>query len=273
MLNILPKALYLIVGLGMIHWGMLTAKSALMLYFGGTLGSCILALYVLRIRFHNVQPQIRTVANEVKVYGFHTYVGGLADNSTFKLNNLLIAGYVDTVWLGFYSIASTMVSPIVRFSTSLSSSAFRSLAQRDRINPHLLLVNTVFLFSSALLIAILARPIIAVVLTKEFLPAVGLVYILVFTAFFQGMYQPINTFLCAHGKGRELRSISFGVSIVNLAVSLALIPSLGAYGAAVGSGVAKLSEFLGNVYFYRKVIREPLNVSAVPSPTTEPLLP
>ena len=35
-LNILPKALYLLGGLGMVVWAHLTAKTALMLYFGGS---------------------------------------------------------------------------------------------------------------------------------------------------------------------------------------------------------------------------------------------
>jgi O-antigen/teichoic acid export membrane protein len=178
---------------------------------------------------------------------------------------------VDTVWLGFYSIASTMVTPLVRFSTSLSTSAFRSLAQKERISSRLFLVNAVFLFAGAIFVAACARPIISVVLTSQFVPAVGLVYVLVFTAFFQGMYQPINAFLCAHGKGRELRSISFVVSIVNLVISLALIPRLGAYGAAAGSSVAKLAELLGNVYYYKKVTREPLGAAPIPAPAAEPV--
>jgi O-antigen/teichoic acid export membrane protein len=268
-LNILPKALYLLGGVGIVFWGKMTATAALALYFGGILAASILVVGVLQIRFHNVRAEIRRVTREVKEYGFKTYIGGLADNSTFKLNNLLIAGYVDTVWLGFYSIASTMVSPLVRFSTSLSTSAFRSLAQKQRISLGLLLANAGFLLLGAIFVALCARTIIVVVLTPQFLPAVGLVYVLVFTAFFQGMYQPINAYLCAHGKGRELRSISFVVSAVNLVISLSLIPRLGAYGAAVGSSVAKLAELLGNVYYYRQVTREAKGAEPVPASAAE----
>jgi len=253
-LNILPKGLYLLGGLLVVAWASLTAKSALLIYFLSTLLACVLALFVLRIRFSKIRSQTREITAEVKRYGFNTYLGGIADNSTFKLNNLLIAGYVDVTWLGFYSIASTMVSPMVRFSTSLSTSVYRSLTQKDRLDPKLLLVNAAFLVTSAICIAAIARPFIALVLTEKFLPSVGLVYILLVTAFFQGMYQPINAFLCAHGKGRELRSISFFVTVVNLGVAVALIPRMGAYGAAIGSSLAKFCEFLGNVYFYRQVV-------------------
>jgi O-antigen/teichoic acid export membrane protein len=254
-LNILPKALYLLGGLGIIVLGRLTANSALALYYCGTLAACGLALCVLRIRLGNVRRHTKEITAEVRRFGFKTYLGGLADTSTYKLNNLLIAGYVDTTWLGFYSIASTMVSPMVRFSTSLSSSAFRSLAHKDRIDKRLILANGAFLAASGIFVAVCARPLIAVVLTREFLPAAGLAYVLIGTAFFQGMYQPLNAFLCAHGKGRELRTISFFVCAVNLLISLSLIPRYGAYGAAIGSCSAKLCELLGNIYYYRKITR------------------
>jgi O-antigen/teichoic acid export membrane protein len=257
-LTILPKGLYLLGGLCIIFWGKLTANVALALYFGGVVGACLVAVLSLRVRFENVRSRIRQLKKEVRSYGFNVYLGGLADNSTFKLNNLLIAGYVDTTWLGFYSIASTMVSPMVKFSTSLSASIYRSLAHRDRIDKRVFLVNTVFLAGSCVFIALVARPLIGTVLTEKFLPATGLVYILVFTAFFQGMYQPINAFLGAHGKGRESKRISIIVSVVNLCVAATLIPLLGAYGAALGSSIAKLCEFLGNVYYYRKIIRTSL---------------
>ncbi|PYJ62618.1 MAG: hypothetical protein DME24_03260 [Verrucomicrobia bacterium] len=255
-LNILPKALYLLGGLGMVVWAHLTAKTALMLYFGGSLASCLLALIALRIRFDQVRSLTREVTAEVKRYGFKAYLGGIADTSTYKLNNLLIAGYVDTNWLGFYSIASTMVSPMVRFSIALSNSAYRSLGQKKSINKKLFMANGAFLVASAILIAAVVRPFITIVLTRQFLPAVGLVYVLLATAFFQGMYQPINAFLCAHGKGRELRSISLVVCAVNLIISLALIPRLGAYGAAIGSSMAKCCELLGNIHYYRKITRQ-----------------
>ena len=252
-LKVLPKGLYLLGALGLILWFRLTAPGALLLYFLGTLGACLFAIIALRVRFVDLRSHIRELRAEVKRYGFKAFVGGIADNSTFKLNNLLIAGYVDTTWLGFYSIASTMVSPMVSFSTSLSSSVYRSLARKDRIAGRVFLANAVFLVASAALIAVCARPLIAIVLTEQFLPAVGLVYILLITAFFQGMYQPINAFLGAHGKGRELRTISLWVSLVNLCVAVLLIPRLGAYGAAIGSGFAKFCECAGNFYYYRQV--------------------
>jgi O-antigen/teichoic acid export membrane protein len=256
MVTMLPKALYLVGALAVVFWWHLTAQSALLLFYGGTLAACALALCCLRVRFANLRGRFREVHAEVRRYGFKAYVGSLADLSTFKLNNLLIAGYVDVTWLGFYNIAATMVSPMVRFSTSLSSSAFRSLAQRDRLDKRLVLANAAFLAVSGLAVALCARAIIRHVLTPQFLPAAGLTYVLAGTAFFQGLYQPLNAFLAAHGRGRELRAISFSVSVINLGVAVALIPRFGAYGAAAGSVVAKGCELLGNAYFYRKITRQ-----------------
>jgi O-antigen/teichoic acid export membrane protein len=255
-LNILPKALYLVGAILVIWLTKLTALWALLLYFLGTAAACLFAAVALNVRFHGLRTRIREVFEEVKSYGFKSYLGGIADNSTFKLNNLLIAGYVDTTWLGFYAIASTVVSPMGSFSTSLSSSIYRSLATKDRIGGNIFLANTAFLLLSGLFIVLTARTLIRVVLTESFLPATGLVYVLVFTAFFQGMYQPITAFLASHGKGRELRAISLWVSLANICAAVLLIPRLGALGAAFGSAFAKLCELSGNLYYYRKIRHE-----------------
>ena len=271
LLNILPKALYLAAGFCLVYWGHLTAMTALLLYFFGGLAACAIAILALRVRFDNLWRHVREITGEVKRFGFNTYIGGLADQSTYKLNNLLIAGCVDTTWLGFYSIASTMVSPMPRFSTSISAVAYRSLAKRDHLGKRLILVNLIFLLVCSMGLLLFARIIIERVLTPKYLPATGLVYVLIVTAFFQGMYQPFTAFLNAHGKGRESRSISFMVSIVNFTVAAILIPRLGAYGAAISSGAAKFCEFLGNVYYYKKVTREFRAVSSFPVALEKPV--
>ena len=153
-LNILPKALYPIGSLGMVAFASLNASTALVLYFAGVLGACLFACVALRIRFENVKKHYAELQAEVKRYGFNVYVGGLADNSTYRLNNLLIAGYVNTTWLGFYSIASAMVAPLASFSDSLSASLYRSFTHKDRIDKRVLVANAVFLTISSILIAI-----------------------------------------------------------------------------------------------------------------------
>ena len=255
LLNILPKALYLGAGFCMVYWGHLTAVTALLLYFFGGLAACGIAILALRVRCDNLRRHVREITGEVKRYGFNTYIGGLADQSTYKLNNLLIAGCVDTTWLGFYSIASTMVSPMSRFSTAISAVAYRSLTKRDHIGRKLILINLIFLLCCSIGLLLFARIIIERVLTPKYLPAAGLVHILIVTAFFQGMYLPFTAFLGAHGKGKESRSISFMVSVVNLTVAAILIPRLGAYGAAISSSAAKFCELLGNLYYYRQIQR------------------
>jgi O-antigen/teichoic acid export membrane protein len=261
-LKILPKGLYLVGGLCVVYFVRLTAVSSLTIYLIATVTTCVIAVLALRVRFSDIKSRIKTITGEVKRYGFHSYLGGIADNSTFKLNNLLIAGYVDTTWLGFYSIASTMVSPMANFSISLSTAAYKSLASRDRIDKRIFFLNAAFLLCCGGFVALCARALIHYVLTDQFLPATGLVYILIFTAFFQGMYQPINAFLGSHGRGKELRAISLWVSLVNLIVAVVLIPRIGAYGAALGSSIAKLCELIGNIYFYRRITAETQRVDA-----------
>jgi O-antigen/teichoic acid export membrane protein len=76
-----------------------------------------------------------------------------------------------------------------------------------------------------------------------------------------GLY---NNFLSAKGLGKEMRNTGLVLTVSNIVLNFALIPSYGAMGAAWASLLALVANYLGYLYYYRKA------VSAFPSADLRP---
>ena len=178
-----------------------------------------------------------------KEYGFHLYLGQIADQSTYQLDRIFISYFVNTTQLGFYTLAMAITSPMVGLSQALSMSLFKRFVDMKRIPKKVIWYNFLWLASCVIGLTIFGKFIVVLLFTEKFLPVVPLIFPLALASFFQGMYQPYNMFFAAKKKGKWLRNLSFIMSIVNFFGNIILIPIWGTYGAAVVT-------ILANGYFY-----------------------
>jgi O-antigen/teichoic acid export membrane protein len=260
--NILPKLLYLgMIGVAFSMTG-LTAGIALWLNLSGILGTCITVMLLLKPTFGALRRDVRIVVLETKGYGFNVYLGSIADTTTHKLDKLFIAAFVDTTWVGFYNLATTLVSPMISLSTSVAASLFKDFANEKKgIDNRVVICNFIWLLSCVAFLALGGKFLIKTLFSEEFLPAVALIFPLAVAGLFQGMYQPFNMFLNAKGKGRELRFIAIVNAATNIVGNVVLIYNFGTMGAALACLIAKGGEFALNVFFYRKLMGEDKTLS------------
>jgi O-antigen/teichoic acid export membrane protein len=254
--TVAPKALYVAGALWAIRAGRFTAAVALVLNLGAILAACAVGICCLRPRLKGVRGQWQAIWKETKEYGFHVYLGSIMDTSTYKMDGLFIAGFVDTKSVGLYSLGQTLVSPMAQFSRSLSISLFRGFANSRRIAPRVLLFNAGFLAVSGLSIVLLGRLIVQMLFGPAFARTSEFLLPLAAAMAFQGLYTPMNMFLAAHRKGRELRFISLTLALVNVVGYSLTIPVLGALGAALVAAGTKFAELGMNTYFYRRAAAE-----------------
>ena len=71
----------------------------------------------------------------------------------------------------------------------------------------------------------------------------------------RGTTSIYNTYLSAHGRGRELRNAGLVLTASNLVLNFALIPPYGAMGAAWASLVALVANHVAHIVFYRRSLR------------------
>jgi O-antigen/teichoic acid export membrane protein len=254
--NLFPKLWYLGAVLILITFSDLNVLAALFLNLGGILIACLIAFKRFKPVFKRFKEHLRSLWKETKEYGFHVYLGAIADSSTYRLDNLFIASFVNTTSVGFYTLATTLVTPVSKLSNSMAISLFKGFTKADRIDKKVILFNFIWLLFCLGFLVIMGKFIVITLFTEKFLPMVPLIIPLAMASFFQGIYTPINLFLAAHRKGKELRFISFVEGGFNVIGNVIFIYYYGAMGAAIASAIAKGMELALNIHFYKRTLVE-----------------
>ena len=252
---LIPKLWYLGSAVLVVVIWHLNPLIALLLNLSGVVVAASLATYLLHPLFGKALKHLRRVFKETKEYGFSVYLGRIVDTSTYKLDGLFIASFVNTTYVGFYTLASTIVSPMSTLSHSMSTSLFKSFTKAERIHRKVFLVNFFWLVFCGAFLWIAGRFIVVNLFTNKFLPVVPFILPLAIAGLFQGMYTPMHMFLAANRKGKELRMISFSEATFNVLGNFILIKLYGAMGAAIASAIAKGIELILNLYFYRRTVK------------------
>ena len=255
--NVIPKVIYLLGALMLLKIIQIEPFHFILLSIFSTIIVVFVVMRLFRPLFNNIRENLKEIWKKNKEYGFHLYLGQIADQSTYQLDRIFITYFVSTTQLGFYSLAMAITTPMVGLSSSLTSSLYKGFVDRDRIPKKVIYYNFLWLAACVIGLAIFGKFIVVTLFTENFLAAVPLILPLALAGFFQGMYQSYNRFLGAKGKGKWMRNISITQSIFNLIGNFFLILYWGAMGAAIASAIATLIAYLGHIYYYRKYMRFP----------------
>lgn len=252
--NVAPKLWYLAGLLIFVSFFKLDVITVLLLGITGSITVTGLIILSLKPSFANLTNHVKAIWKETKKYGFHVYTGRIAGMATYNSDRMLISYFVGTTSVGFYSLAMTLTNPMFLLSNSLSTTLFKSLAQKEEVPKKVIYVNFLWLSVSCLGLVILSKYIVIILFSTEFIKVVPILIILAFANFFRGLTQAYNRFLGAKGQGKPLRNTAIVLTICNLLGNLTLIPFFGTIGAAYASLFALIMNYLVHVCYYRKYI-------------------
>ena len=250
--NVAPIVWYLIGALIVINLFQLTVYIALLLNLSGIILATIVVIRRLKPSFNDLRKNTGLLWKETKEYGFHVYIGRIAGVSTYQLDKIFISYFVNTTWVGFYSLAMSMTMPMALLSRSLSITLFKDFAHLERIPKKIIYYNFLWLLCCVIGLVALGKFIIVFLFSDKFISSASLILPLALAGFFQGMYQPYNMFMAAHRKGEWMRNISFIMAGVNLAGNIILIPLWEAMGAAIASIIGNSVYYFLSIFYYRK---------------------
>ncbi|NVL90062.1 MAG: oligosaccharide flippase family protein [Desulfobacterales bacterium] len=254
--NVAPIIWYLIGALIVINLFQLTVYIALLLNLSGIILATIVVIVSLKPSFSDLRKNIGLLWKETKGYGFHVYTGRIASVSTYQLDKIFISYFVNTTWVGFYSLAMSMTAPMALLSRSLSITIFKNFAHMERIPKKVIYYNFLWLLCCVIGLVALGKYIIIFLFSDNFVSSVPLILPLALAGFFQGMYQPYNMFLGAHRKGEWMRNSAFMIAGMNLITNLILVPIWGAVGAAIASAISMGFALCLWIFYYRKYLKE-----------------
>jgi O-antigen/teichoic acid export membrane protein/SAM-dependent methyltransferase len=253
-LTVFP-GLWMLIGVLMLTLkGNLGVLSVTLLNFSGLAAAFLMVILFFKPDFSKLKESLRDIYQETLSYGFPSYIGRVFSSASFSTDRLFLSSFAVQASVGFYSLATLMASPLVLLSQSFADSVFKRMAKQDRISPLVILINLAWLIPAALLLILLGPVLVRLLFSERYLPVVPLLIPLAIAGIFQGLYQPYNHFLGAHGQGRAMRNAGLIVTIANLVLNFSLIKYFGAMGAAVASLGANVTYFVACVWYYKRYV-------------------
>jgi O-antigen/teichoic acid export membrane protein len=238
--------------------GVYTLPLAMAASLVGSFVASVHVLYGFRPKFANLSPALRELWRDLKVYGFHAYTGDLACTASSRTDSLILSHFVNATAVGYYRLAALIMTPMITFSRSLSTTLFTRFALSKRISFRVFAANGAWLSLCFLGVALAGRPIVQRIFGSRYDRVSDLLPLVALACLSSGLTQPLNKFLGAQGKGRYLRSIALLISVCGLVLNFALIPRYGIMGACYAGALGMFINLLLHFYYYRRTVRSVL---------------
>ena len=235
--------------------GVYTLPVALSASLLGSLAASAHVLYGFRPQFRNLQAAIAELWQDLKTYGFHAYTGDIACTASSRTDSLILSHFVNPTAVGYYRLAGLVMTPMITFSRSLSTTMFIRFAEVPRISARVLTANTAWLVSCFLGVVVVGKPVVHLMFGPKYDAVGGLLVVVALACLFNGLAQPLNRFLGAQGRGRYLRTIALTVALSSLFLNFGLIPRFGIMGACYAGVGITLINLLLHAYYYRVTVR------------------
>jgi O-antigen/teichoic acid export membrane protein len=244
------RAIFLISMVSLIFLDKFTLSVVLTLNLLSLLFGASIVLAFFKPSFSNLKIRSGEIWAKNKSHGFHLFIGGVLQQSTYKLDEMMIPYFVGSTGLGFYTLAGLLCAPIPMLSQSASRSLFRKMAHGEKITDTLFRFNFLWLIFSSLGLVLAVHWIVPILFGPGYEQVAGITSILIIAYILQGLFQPFS-FLNAKSQGKKVRNAQVYGTIVNVIGNFAFIPIWGITGAIIASIFSRATT-LGLFYFYYK---------------------
>jgi O-antigen/teichoic acid export membrane protein len=217
------------------------------------LGTALL-VFLLRPLLANARRHVLRLREHARRYGFQIYVGRVFSIGTYNMDVLMLGVWTDARAVGLYTLAGAVAAglnlPINAFATVL----FRRMVHSRRLERSWLLAGWAIGAATVVGAVLLGGVAIRAVFSSSYSGAAVLLVPLVLAEAIRGITSLYNSFLSAQGRGVELRNAGIVLTVSNLILNFALIPSFGAKGAAWASFGALLANLAAHRIGYRRAV-------------------
>ena len=163
-------------------------------------------------------------------------------------DKIMLKHLLDEAQVGFYSTALTLSNSWTFILAAINESLFPVILQSfgnaevfERKNKQLYSIIFYFSFSVALLVTILANPIVTLLYGAAYLPAAASLRIVTWNTAFSYLGSARDAWIISYKRQRYLIYLYAGSAVTNVVLNALLIPGLGASGAALASLVTQIS--------------------------------
>ncbi|MCC6832417.1 MAG: oligosaccharide flippase family protein [Thermoleophilia bacterium] len=210
-------------------------------------------MYAMRSHLVRSEAPSATVSGqELLKYGIHIWLAGVAWLLFERVDLVLLGAFLDTTAVGLYDAPWRIATILGLLGLSLASAVTPRLASQDAMSAGRLLtkalrVGLVFYILLSVIIAVAARDIIVLLLGEDYARSADVLRILLPYIILIGFAPIVSRALDYLGGAAVRKWIALAAFVVNLALDLVLIPTVGLLGPAIATGVAILVFVAGHL--------------------------
>lgn len=203
----------------------------------------------------------RPVLGATLSYGLRGYAGNILAFFNYRLDMLLVNGYLGPADVGIYSVSVRFAELLWYLPNAASFVLFPRVAasrpeEARAFTPRVLRATMVLTSIGALLFALLGQPLILWIYSPTFADAYWPLLLLLPGVVLLGGGRVLTNAIAGRGQP-HYNSLCFGLGfLLTVALDLLLIPRYGVSGASVASSLAYGAIFVSSLYFYRRVSRQ-----------------
>lgn len=253
--DVLYQVLFSLLLLGVFAYSELTVFNTIMFNLIITIVAVVIVIYYFKPLFSELKSTALSIWRKNKVYGIHYYLGAVFSVTTYKLDELFITYFINTIQLGFYSLANIICSPMVMAGNAFSSALFKRFAESDTIPRKVFVLNFIWVIISSLVLFISSNILVRLFFGEGFGDVAIYIIPLSLSYVFKTLCQPF-AFLAAKGKGKEIRNVAILEGVFSIITNIIFIPLWGVMGAIYSSILVRAVDFFGLYYYYRKYVKE-----------------
>ncbi len=213
------------------------------------------------------------LAKKLLSFGVPLFMAGIAATFLGWTDSFFIGYFLTAKDVGYYNVALPVVGLLSMVMAALAVALFPMISQlnakKDKkslgeIFNRSLKYSIYFILPAATGSFLLAKPIIQILFTSEYLAAVPAFRILSIGTIFTSLIVISRSFIAGINEPRKIMKYTFIAAILNVILNYFLIPLWGINGAAIATVTSLILLFLLSIKFIRKKIK--LNLSYIFKP-------
>jgi O-antigen/teichoic acid export membrane protein len=204
--------------------------------------------------FSGARIYVREILRDARRFGLNMYAGRVLSMGTYNMDALMLGAFAGARQVGYYAIAGSIATATGLPMNGMTAALFPRMTRKRELADRWLLTAAGTSIVVLVVAVGLAGPVIRMVFSDRYAPAIALVGPLVLAQGIRSVTSVYNGFLAAQGRGRELRNAAFVLTASNVVLNFALIPPYGAMGAAWASVAALVANLFAHHVGYRRYI-------------------
>ena len=213
----------------------------------------ITGMYYLGIPFRSIRSASKKYFKDGLRYGVKAWLASLSLIANYRLDQLILKGFVDSIAVGNYSVAVYTTELLWRIPNAAAYVLFPRSAMSDKeeskylvraVVRHITFITLVSSVLSAIGLAVAARFILPLVFSKNITPALPALILLLPGTIALAISKIFTSNLAGRGKPQYATMSSTISLVVTVALDIILIKQYGIIGAAVASTIAYTTAFL-----------------------------